>query len=344
MNILVTGGAGYIGSHTIVELLESNYNVTIVDSLVNSSDEALQRVEKLTKKTIAKHFFDLRNATKLNDLFASSSFDAVIHFAGLKSVGESVAQPLSYYANNLDSTLALCQAMTVHGVRKLVFSSSATVYGNPVKTPITEDFPLHATNPYGQTKLMIEQILQDLTATNAGWQISLLRYFNPIGAHASGLIGEDPNGIPNNLLPFVAQVAVGARKELIVHGSDYPTADGTGERDYIHVVDLAKGHLAAIENLPPENSCRAFNLGTGKSHTVLQVIKAFEAVAGKEIPYRIGPRRPGDVASCYADVSRANMELKWRAEKNLADACADAWRWQSHNPSGYKRTDIIGGI
>lgn len=335
MHILVTGGAGYIGSHTVLELLENNYQVTVIDSLVNASPESLNRVQEITKKPVATNYFDLRDETKLDELFKNNSFDAVIHFAGLKAVGESVAEPLKYYANNLGSTLSLCKVMAHRGVKKLVFSSSATVYGDPARVPITEDFPLQATNPYGQTKLMIEQILQDLAAAQDGWQISLLRYFNPIGAHKSGRIGEDPAGVPNNLLPYVARVAVGKLPELVVHGNDYPTVDGTGVRDYIHVVDLARGHVAALQNLPTANTCSAYNLGTGDGYSVLQVVAAFEQASGKKIAYKIGPRRPGDIAACYADASKAKLDLQWEAKESLASACADAWRWQSENPNGY---------
>lgn len=335
MHILVTGGTGYIGSHTVVELLNKNYNVTVVDNLVNSSAESLRRVEKLTGKTVAFHEFDLRDKEKLDSLFAENNFDAVIHFAGLKAVGESVAEPLRYYDNNLVSTLVLCEIMQKHSVTKLVFSSSATVYGDPDRVPITEDMSIHPTNPYGQTKAIIEQILQDLATSNTGWQISLLRYFNPVGAHSSGEIGEDPNGIPNNLLPFVAQVAVGRREELSVFGNDYDTADGTGVRDYIHVIDLALGHIAALEHMPPENTCEAYNLGSGKGSSVLEVVKAFEAASGKNIPYKIMPRRPGDIATCYADPSKAARELQWKTTLTLEQACEDTWRWQSNNPNGF---------
>lgn len=337
MHILVTGGAGYIGSHTVLELLQAGHKVTVVDNLSNSSPESLKRVEKITGKKVALEIFDLCDETTLGTLFAKHSFDAVIHFAGLKAVGESVAKPLGYYANNLISTLTLCRIMQKYGVKQLVFSSSATVYGNPASVPITEDFPLHATNPYGQTKLMIEQILQDLAAANQGWQITLLRYFNPIGAHESGLIGEDPAGIPNNLLPFVAQVAVGQRERVSVFGDDYETADGTGVRDYIHVTDLARGHLAALARPAPQNTVEAYNLGTGVGYSVLEVITAFGQASNQKIPYIVVGRRPGDIAECYADPSKAALDLQWRAEKSLEDACVDAWRWQSQNPNGYHK-------
>ena len=335
MHILVTGGAGYIGSHTVLELLENGHEVTVVDNLANSSAEALKRVQAITGKTVDAHYFDLCDESQLEALFSGTAVDAVIHFAGLKAVGESVANPLDYYRNNLVSTLVLCKIMAAHDVKKLVFSSSATVYGDPASVPITEDFPLHATNPYGQTKLMIEQILQDVAAAQTGWQITLLRYFNPIGAHQSGQIGEDPSGMPNNLLPYVARVAIGSLPELVVHGNDYPTVDGTGVRDYIHVVDLARGHVAALEHSPAASSCAVYNLGTGVGNSVLQVVAAFQQASGKDIAYKIGPRRPGDIAACYADVTKAERELNWKASKTLTQACEDAWRWQSQNPNGY---------
>ena len=335
MHILVTGGAGYIGSHTVLELLENGHEVTVVDNLANSSAQALERVQAITGKTVDAHYFDLCDESQLEALFSGTAIDAVIHFAGLKAVGESVANPLDYYRNNLVSTLALCKIMAAHDVKKLVFSSSATVYGDPASVPIAEDFPLHATNPYGQTKLMIEQILQDVAAAQAGWQITLLRYFNPIGAHQSGQIGEDPSGLPNNLLPYVARVAIGSLPALVVHGNDYPTVDGTGVRDYIHVVDLARGHVAALEHLPATDSCAIYNLGTGVGNSVLQVVAAFQQASGKDIAYKIGPRRPGDIAACYADVTKAERELNWKASKTLKQACEDAWRWQSQNPNGY---------
>jgi UDP-glucose 4-epimerase len=333
--ILVTGGAGYIGSHTVVELLHNGYDVTVVDNLVNSSRESLQRVEKITGKKVDFVEADVRDEAALGNVFVENEFEAVIHFAGLKAVGESVSQPLRYYQNNIDSTLVLCKLMQECDVRKLVFSSSATVYGMPESLPLLETSRVGVgiTNPYGQTKYMLEQILSDLAIAEPKWQISLLRYFNPIGAHESGTIGEDPNGLPNNLLPFVAQVAVGKREKVMVFGDDYDTADGTGIRDYIHVVDLAKGHVAALQNL--RAGAEAYNLGTGTGTSVLEVIKAFETAAGKRIPYEVGPRRPGDVASNYADCSKAERELGWKAEKTIADACVDTWRWQSQNPDGY---------
>lgn len=336
MKVLVTGGAGYIGSHTVLELLEHNHDVIVVDSLANSSRESLGRVEELTQKTIPFYQLDLCDKQALAQVFEEHTFDAVIHFAGLKAVGESVEKPLLYYQNNLESTFVLCEVMSKHNVRQLVFSSSATVYGDPVTVPITENFPIHATNPYGHTKVMIEQLLTDLAAAQTGWQISLLRYFNPIGAHPSGKIGEDPDGPPNNLVPYIAQVAVGKRERLRVFGNDYDTPDGTGVRDYIHVVDLAKGHAAALNQLPAMNTAEAYNLGCGKGYSVLEVIKAFEKASGKEIPYEIVDRRPGDIATCYADPERAAAKLKWHAKLSLEQACKDAWRWQSDNPNGYE--------
>lgn len=338
MNILVTGGAGYIGSHTIIELLNKNHNVIVVDNLSNSNKESLRRVEKITNKNVEFHEFDLRNREMLDSVFNKNSFDAVIHFAGLKAVGESVGKALHYYQNNLESTLCLLEAMKQFDVKNLVFSSSATVYGDPEALPITESSPKSATNPYGQTKLMIEQILEDISATNEDWNIASLRYFNPIGAHESGLIGEDPNGIPNNLLPYVAQVASGKLAKVQVFGDDYDTPDGTGLRDYIHVVDLAKAHLAALKNLDHSNSniYKAYNVGTGGADSVLDMIKAFEKASGKEIPYEVVNRRPGDIAACYADTSLAERELNWKARFTIEDSCRDAWRWQSQNLDGYE--------
>lgn len=335
MHILVTGGAGYIGSHTVVELLDTGHTVTVVDNLCNSSAEAIRRVEKISGKPVAFHEFDLRDNEQLSKLFAANTFDAVIHFAGLKAVGESVQKPLLYYRNNVDSTLSLCEAMQVAGVTKLIFSSSATVYGNPQELPLTElsQTGVGITNPYGQTKFMIEQILRDLSIADKTLEITLLRYFNPVGAHASGLIGEDPSGLPNNLMPYVSQVAVGKLKTVNVYGNDYDTPDGTGVRDYIHVVDLARGHLAALEH--SKVGVATYNLGTGKGVTVLELINAFSKAAGKKIPYVIAPRRLGDVATCYASPHKANASLGWRATKTVADACNDTWRWQSLNPHGY---------
>lgn len=335
MNILVTGGAGYIGSHTIVELIQDGHSVVVVDNLSNSSQESLKRVEHITDTSIPFYEVDLRDVDALDTAFLENKFDAVIHFAGLKSVGDSVAKPLEYYSNNIDSTLVLLKAMKKHGVKKLVFSSSATVYGNPEELPLKETNRVGAgiTNPYGQTKFMIEQILRDLSVSDDSFEITLLRYFNPVGAHSSGLIGEDPNDIPNNLLPYVSQVAVGKLEKVNVFGGDYETLDGTGVRDYIHVVDLAKGHVAALTHSRP--GIDAYNLGSGKGVSVLELIDAFGKAAGKNIPYQIVNRRPGDVASCYADSSKANNELRWHAEKSIEQACEDSWRWQSTNPNGY---------
>ena len=333
MKILVTGGAGYIGSHTVVELQAAGYDVVVLDSFVNASPVALDRVEAISGKAVARIEGDIRDATTLDALFSSTRIDAVIHFAGLKAVGESVARPLAYYDNNVTGTINLLAAMDRHGCRQMVFSSSATVYGDPPRVPIEENFPLRATNPYGRTKLMIEDILRDLSAADDRWQVMLLRYFNPVGAHSSGLIGEDPRGIPNNLMPFVAQVAVGKREAVQVFGNDYPTRDGTGVRDYIHVTDLALGHLAALEQLAP--GCEACNLGTGRGYSVLEVIDAFRQASGREIPRRIVERRPGDVAECYADTRFSEERLKWRAERGLLQMVEDHWRWQKRNPAGF---------
>ena len=335
MKLLVTGGAGYIGSHTVIELIAKGHDVVVIDNLSNSSREALRRVEEITGKNIPFYEADVRNRTVLDDILSAGDIDAVIHFAGLKAVGESVEKPLMYYQNNLDSTLVLLEAMNAHGVTKLVFSSSATVYGNPVRLPLTEDMPLSATNPYGHTKLMIEQILKDVSHAEPAWSITSLRYFNPVGAHESGRIGEDPSGIPNNLLPYVSQVAVGRREHVNVFGNDYDTSDGTGVRDYIHVVDLARAHVAAIEHLDHAGQYKAYNIGTGEGVSVLELIEAFAKASGQDIPHVIVERRPGDIAACYADVSLAERELEWRAEYDIAKACADSWRWQSQNPEGY---------
>lgn len=335
MKILVTGGAGYIGSHTVVELLNDGYGVVVIDNLSNSSQESLRRVEAIAGKAVDFHEADLRDEAAVDGIFARGDIDAVIHFAGLKAVGESVAKPLLYYQNNLDSTMVLLEQMEKHDVKKLVFSSSATVYGDPATLPITEDMPRSATNPYGQTKLMIEQMLEDISETKDGWNITSLRYFNPVGAHESGRIGEDPNGIPNNLLPYVSQTAIGKRDKVNVFGGDYDTVDGTGVRDYIHVVDLARAHLAALEHLDHADEYKAYNIGTGTGVSVLELIKAFGEAAGRDIPYDIVDRRPGDVAACYADVSLAERELEWKATLGIAQACADSWRWQSQNPDGY---------
>lgn len=330
MNILVTGGAGYIGSHTIIGLQEAGYDVVVVDNLSNSNAESLRRVSRITGKQVEFHDFDLQDRQRLDSLFQASQIEAVIHFAGLKAVGESTTKPLLYYGNNLGSTLSLLETMRTHDVSKLVFSSSATVYGDPKTLPITEDMPRSATNPYGHTKLMIEQMLEDMSKANDDWNITSLRYFNPIGAHPSGTIGEDPNGIPNNLLPYVCQVATGRRDKLTVFGNDYDTPDGTGVRDYIHVMDLA-----ALQHLDHPNTYKAYNIGTGAGTSVLELVKAFENASGVAIPYQIADRRPGDIDSCYADVSLASRELGWKAERSVADGCADSWRWQSQNPVGY---------
>ncbi|MBK9665167.1 MAG: UDP-glucose 4-epimerase GalE [Gammaproteobacteria bacterium] len=335
MRILVTGGAGYIGSHTCVELLADGHEVVVIDNLGNSSALALDRVRAISGRDLEFHHADLRDRAALRRLFADRSFDAVIHFAGLKAVGESVEKPLLYYENNIGGTLALLEAMKEVGLRRLVFSSSATVYGDPATVPIREDFPLSASNPYGRTKLFIEEILRDLQRAEPEWDIVLLRYFNPVGAHVSGLIGEDPAGIPNNLMPFVSQVAVGKLECLNIWGSDYPTPDGTGVRDYIHVVDLARGHLAALQ-FQPGGGVRTYNLGTGRGYSVLEMVAAFERASGRRVKYRCAPRRPGDVASCYADPSLAQAELGWSARLDLDAMCRDAWNWQSRNPLGYR--------
>jgi UDP-glucose 4-epimerase len=335
MKILVTGGAGYIGSHTCVELLGAGHEVVVVDNLSNSKEESLRRVMEIAGTPIEFHRVDLLDRDALAKVFAQAPIDAVIHFAGLKAVGESVKMPLRYYHNNLTGTFNLCDVMAAVGCRNLVFSSSATVYGDPRSVPIGEDFPLSATNPYGRTKLMIEEVLRDLHAAEPSWNVVLLRYFNPVGAHPSGRIGEDPNGIPNNLVPFIAQVAVGKLKELSVFGGDYPTPDGTGVRDYIHVVDLALGHVCALERLRANPGVVAYNLGSGRGHSVLEMIAAFERACGKTIPFKIVARRPGDVAACYADASKAKAELGWEAQRGIDEMCADAWRWQSNNPNGY---------
>jgi len=335
MRILVTGGAGYIGSHTCVELLQAGYDVVVVDNLSNSKEEALRRVEEISGKRVEFHKVDLLDEAGLEAVFTRSPVEAVVHFAGLKAVGESVAQPLRYYHNNVTGTLVLLKVMGAHGVKDIVFSSSCTVYGDPHKVPITEDFPLSTTNPYGHTKLIIEDILRDLGAADPSWNVVLLRYFNPVGAHPTGRIGEDPNGIPNNLVPYIAQVAVGRLKQLSVFGGDYPTPDGTGVRDYIHVVDLAIGHIKALERLRQKPGVAAYNLGTGKGCSVLEVVAAFERASGRKIPYQIVARRPGDVALTYADPSKANRELGWQARLGLDEMCADVWRWQAGNPNGY---------
>lgn len=333
--ILVTGGAGYIGSHTLIELIANNFNVVVIDNLVNSSAESLRRVEAIAGSEIPFVQADVRDRATLDEIFTTYTIDAVIHFAGLKAVGESVAKPLEYYDNNLSSTLVLLDAMRRHDVKQLVFSSSATVYGTPSDLPLRETSPVGAglTNPYGKTKYMIEEILRDYCAAHPDFEAAILRYFNPIGAHESGRIGEDPNGIPNNLLPYVAQVAVGKLEKVGVFGNDYDTPDGTGVRDYIHVVDLARGHVAALQHMTP--GANVYNLGTGRGVSVLEIIKAFSRACGRDLPYEIKPRRAGDIAACYADCSKAERELGWRAELSIEDACRDSWRWQSQNPNGY---------
>ncbi|GKX31513.1 UDP-glucose 4-epimerase [Vallitalea longa] len=336
MNILVTGGAGYIGSHTVVQLLENGYEVIIVDNFSNSKPESLKRVKEITGKEFKFYEVDLLDREALDKVFDENKIDSVIHFAGLKAVGESVSIPLNYYHNNITGTLILCELMKKHNVKNMVFSSSATVYGMNNISPLTEDLPLSTTNPYGSTKLMIEQILSDLYVSDNEWSIALLRYFNPIGAHISGRIGEDPNGIPNNLMPYITQVAIGKRKELSVFGDDYDTHDGTGVRDYIHVVDLANGHLKAVEKVMSMKGVEAYNLGTGSGYSVLDVISNFEKATEAKVPYKIVDRRPGDIATCYADASKAYKELGWKAKKSLEDMCRDSWRWQSNNPNGYE--------
>lgn len=334
MNVLVTGGAGFIGSHTVVELLESGYGVVVIDNLSNASKESLARVEKITGKSVVFYENDVRDEAALERIFTKHKIDWVIHFAGLKAVGESVQKPLEYYDNNLGSTLTLLQVMRKFSVKNIVFSSSATVYGQPERLPLDEECHLSTTNPYGATKLMQEGILTDLWVSDHSWNVVLLRYFNPVGAHASGLIGEDPKGIPNNLMPYVAQVASGKLKRIGVFGNDYPTPDGTGVRDYIHVVDLARGHVAAIKALK-EGGVHIYNLGTGNGYSVLDMIKAFSKACGKELPYEILPRRAGDVPACYASSAKAEKELGWHAQYDLEDMCRDQWNWQKNNPNGY---------
>ena len=332
---LVTGGAGYIGNHTLIELINNNFDVVVVDNLVNSSRESLRRVEQITGHEIPFIEADVRDQSVLDDIFTTYNIDSVIHFAGLKAVGESVAKPLEYYDNNLVSTLALLEAMREHSIKQLIFSSSATVYGSPSELPLRETSTVGVglTNPYGKTKYMIEQIIQDYCAANPAFEATILRYFNPIGAHESGQIGEDPNGIPNNLLPYVAQVAVGKLQSVGVFGDDYDTPDGTGVRDYIHVVDLARGHVAALQHM--KAGANVYNLGTGSGTSVLEIIKAFSKACGRDLPYEIKPRRAGDIAACYANCSKAERELGWRAELSIEQACADSWRWQSQNPNGF---------
>ncbi len=335
MAILVTGGAGYIGSHTCVELLNAGYEIIVVDNLINSSAKAIERIQEITGKKMTFYNVDLLDKPALDNIFEKESIDSVIHFAGLKAVGESVSMPLEYYYNNITGTLVLCEIMQKHGVKDIVFSSSATVYGNPATVPIKEDFPLSVTNPYGRTKLIIENILEDLYVSDNSWNIIILRYFNPVGAHKSGKIGEDPKNIPNNLVPYITQVAIGKLKYLGVFGNDYDTPDGTGVRDYIHVVDLATGHLKALEKLNEKSGILIYNLGTGKGYSVLDMVKSFEKESGNPINYKILPRRPGDIATCYADPSKAKAELGWEAIKDLDEMCEDSWRWQKNNPDGF---------
>ena len=336
MNILVTGGAGYIGSHTSVELLNAGYDIVIMDNFSNSKPAALERIKTITGKDFKFYETDLLDQKGMDKIFDENKIDAVVHFAGLKAVGESVAKPLEYYHNNITGTLILCESMKKHGVKKIVFSSSATVYGDPATVPITEDFPLSTTNPYGSTKLMIENILRDLYVSDNDWSIALLRYFNPIGSHESGLIGEDPNGIPNNLMPYIARVAAGKLPELSVFGDDYPTPDGTGVRDYIHVVDLSLGHIKAVEWVSKEKGVDAFNLGTGNGYSVLEVVKAFEKASGKPVNYKITARRPGDIPMCYANPGKAKTVLGWEATRGIEEMCLDSWRFVENNPDGIK--------
>ena len=335
MKILVTGAAGYIGSHTCLELLQADYEVMAVDNLSNSKEEALRRVQELTERSLEFHQVDMLDRESLSKVFDSASIDAVIHFAGLKAVGESVVIPLSYYHNNVTGTIILCEVMKEHNVKNIIFSSSATVYGDPHELPIKEDFPLSPANPYGRTKLIIEQILQDLHHADTDCNIAILRYFNPVGAHPSGKIGEDPNGIPNNLFPYIAQVAMGKLPELPVFGNDYPTPDGTGIRDYIHVVDLAIGHVKVLPKLLSNPGVVIYNLGTGQGNSVLEIISGLEKAFGKRIHYKVVGRRPGDIAECYADTSKAKTELGWSAERSVDEMCIDTWRWQIGNPDGY---------
>ena len=337
MRILVTGGAGYIGSHTCVELLNEGYEVVIVDNLYNANKKAVDRVEEITGKKVTFYEADICDKEAMDAIFDKEDVQAVIHFAGLKAVGESTVKPLEYYQNNIAGTLTLCDVMRNHGVKNIIFSSSATVYGDPAMIPITEECPKQSpTNPYGQTKTMLEQVLMDIHRADPEWNVTLLRYFNPIGAHKSGTMGENPNGIPNNLMPYVTQVAVGKLKELGVFGNDYDTPDGTGVRDYIHVMDLAEGHVKALKKFDDKPAVYIYNLGTGHGYSVLDVIHAFSKAVGKEIPYVIKPRRAGDIATCYSDATKAKVELGWEAKRNLDDMCRDAWNWQSKNPNGYR--------
>lgn len=336
MAVLVAGGAGYIGSHTAIELLESGYEVVIVDNLSNSNSIVVDRIKELSKKPVKFYNIDIRNKDEMHVVFKENNIESIIHFVALKAVGESVEKPIEYYSNNLISTLNLFELMREYGVKKFVFSSSATVYGDPHTCPILEDFPLSVTNPYGRTKLMIEQMLVDISKADKSLDIALLRYFNPVGAHKSGRIGEEPNGVPSNLMPYITKIAVGKLKELSVYGNDYPTHDGTGVRDYIHVLDLAAGHVKALQKLEENPGLVVYNLGTGKGYSVLDLVKAFSKASGKEIPYKIVGRRAGDVAMCYADSSKAEKELGWKAKYELEEMCEDSWRWQSMNPNGYE--------
>jgi UDP-glucose 4-epimerase len=336
MKVLVTGGAGYIGSHTVILLIEAGYKVVVFDNFCNASKESIRRVEKLVNQPIEVIEGDIRSRANLQELFNQHKIDTVIHFAGLKAVGESVEKPLKYYDNNVNGTATLCEMMAKNGCKRIVFSSSATVYGDPATTPILENSPLSATNPYGRSKLMVEEILQDLYVSDSEWQVVLLRYFNPVGAHKSGTIGEDPNGIPNNLMPFITQTAVGKRESLSVFGDDYDTIDGTGVRDYIHVTDLAQGHLDALDKIKNFKEPMIINLGTGNGYSVLEMVHAFEKASGKSVSYTIAPRRAGDIATCFADPSYAKEVLDWKAVKGIDEMCEDSWRWQSNNPNGYE--------
>ena len=333
--ILVTGGAGYIGSHTVVSLMELGFEAVILDNFSNSRPQSIARIEQITGAKLDVINADVRDEKALNKVFEENQFDAVIHFAGLKAVGESVEQPLRYYQNNVQGALQLLRVMSEHNCKKIVFSSSATVYGDPSSVPITESFPLNATNPYGQSKLMVEDILRDISSSDPDWQVSILRYFNPVSAHSSGLIGEDPNGVPNNLMPYISQVGVGHLDCLSVYGDDYDTPDGTGVRDYIHVVDLANAHIKALQALHAEHGCESYNIGTGQGYSVLEMVQAFEHASGQTIKYQVVPRRAGDIASCYADTQKSAQALGWVAEHNLDDMMRDVWRWQSQNPNGY---------
>lgn len=337
MAVLVTGGAGYIGSHTVVELQNAGYDVVVLDNLSNASEKALDRVSKITGKPVKFYKADILDRDALNDIFDKETIESCIHFAGLKAVGESVVKPWEYYENNIAGTLTLVDVMRKNNVKNIIFSSSATVYGDPAQIPITEECPKgQCTNPYGWTKSMLEQVLTDIQKADPEWNVMLLRYFNPIGAHKSGTIGENPNGIPNNLMPYITQVAVGKLKELGVFGNDYDTPDGTGVRDYIHVVDLAKGHVKALKKIGENPGLAIYNLGTGKGYSVLDIVKNFEAATGVKIPYVIKPRRAGDIATCYCDASKAEKELGWKAENGIREMCEDSWRWQSNNPQGYE--------